>query len=322
MGFFSGRKVVVTGANGFIGSNLVKRLLSSHAEVVCITRPGADLWRLADIKQDITLVPHDLQYKMSDLTRSSVRIADFIYHLGASGVNQSFTDNTSMISANVGGTVEMLTAALDWGVSRFIYCGSCFEYGSGTWLSEDHLPHPMNQYAASKSAAWMHLNAFARQYDLDVVSLRPFTVYGPFEGGFRLVAQTISRALEGTPIQLTKGEQSRDFVYVDDLVDAFLLAASAPGVSGETINVCTGVATSVRSIVETILRITGTASEPEFGALPYRDVELWELSGNPDKARRLLKWEPVRSLDDGIEQTVNWLSGASADIQHYYSGRQ
>ena len=216
MSSVQGYRAVVTGANGFIGANLVRALLQTEVDVTCTVRPGADLWRIADIRKDVRIVTHDLGYGISDAMKREVGKADIVYHLAAAGVNQAFSDSASIVRANVAGTLELLEAAVDWGVERFIYCGSCFEYGSGNSLSENDIPNPMNQYAASKSAAWIFSRAFGAQHGLQVVSLRPFTAYGPFEGSFRLVPQTISKALQGSPIALTLGEQERDFVYVDD----------------------------------------------------------------------------------------------------------
>jgi len=319
MNSLTGYRVVVTGANGFIGSNLVRALLESQAEVICVTRSGADLWRIADIQKEVRVVIHDLGYGISEATMRQVARADIVYHLAATGVDQTFSNSIAMLNANVGGTLEILSAALEWGVGRFIYCGSCFEYGSGDRLAENSILSPTNQYAASKSAAWIVSQAFARQYGVDVVSLRPFTVYGPFEGSFRLVPQTISKALSGSSIPLTQGEQERDFIYVDDLTEAFIRAGVNENVVGETLNVCTGVATSVRSMVTTILQIAGSKSQPLFGSLPYRDSELWNLSGNPDKAERLLGWIPAHSLNEGIRQTINWLANSSAEVKRNYS---
>jgi nucleoside-diphosphate-sugar epimerase len=315
-----GYRTVVTGANGFIGSNLVRALLESEAEVICLTRPEADLWRLADVQKDVRIVTHDFGYGMPDSTKRYVGGADLIYHLAAAGVDQTFLDSRSMINTNIGGTVELLTAALQWDARRLIYCGSCFEYGSGNNLSEDAIPRPLNQYAASKSAAWIFAHAFARQHGLDVVSLRPFTVYGPFEGSSRLIPQTISKALNGSSIPLTRGEQERDFVYVDDLTEAFVRAGTNDKVAGETLNICTGIATSVHDMVAKILQLSGSESEPLFGSLAYRESELWNLSGNPDKAKRLLGWIPSRSVDQGIQETLSWFADSPDEIKLHYSG--
>lgn len=320
MSSVQGYRAVVTGANGFIGANLVRALLQTEVDVTCTVRPGADLWRIADIRKDVRIVTHDLGYGISDAMKREVGKADIVYHLAAAGVNQAFSDSASIVRANVAGTLELLEAAVDWGVERFIYCGSCFEYGSGNSLSENDIPNPMNQYAASKSAAWIFSRAFGAQHGLQVVSLRPFTAYGPFEGSFRLVPQTISKALQGSPIALTLGEQERDFVYVDDLVEAFLMVANNKDLDGETLNICTGIATSVRSMVNTILEITGSDAQPLFGSVPYRESELWSLSGNPEKAVRSLGWTSSHSVDEGIRATLSWLARSTDEVKRNYYG--
>jgi nucleoside-diphosphate-sugar epimerase len=298
-------KILVTGATGFIGSHLVRRLLSDGDEVVAATRAGSSTWRLDDVRRDVEFLELDLSAPLDGRLTRGLRGIEVVHHLAAAGVNPRYDSGEAVVAANVVGTTRLLALASALDVRRFVYCGSCFEYGSGNGLVESALPQPQSDYAASKSAAWLLAHSHSRRNGLPVVSLRPFTVYGPFESSYRLVPATIMGALDGRRIELTGGEQTRDFVYVEDAVSAFTAAASDAAPVGATFNVCTGVETSVAELARAVVEIAG-GGELELGALPYRDNELWSLSGDPGAAAEGLSWRPATTLRDGLERTVTW----------------
>ena len=312
-----GQRVLVTGGAGFIGSHLIRRLTEMGCNVIAMLKPSSDLWRIQDILDQLEILKKDLNdLDINDL-KSALSEVRIVYHLGAAGVEQSYQDINAVVQTNITGTLSLLRLAQSLKADRFIYTGSCFEYGSGTMLSEDMLPEPDSEYAASKTGAWILTHAFSRKYGLPVVSLRPFTVYGPFEGGYRLVPYTIMRALEGAEIELTGGEQTRDFVYIDDMIDAFIKAAISPKAVAGTFNICSGLEISVREMVSTIVELTGNAARPLFGARPYRDTELWTLSGNPAGAKEKLDWYARTCLRDGLSKTIQWFQKHGADYPEY-----
>ena len=298
-------KILVTGATGFIGSHLVRRLLADGDEVVVAVRAGSSTWRLEDVLRDVDVVELDLSAPLDDRLKRELRGVEVVHHLAAAGVNPRHDSGDEVVAANVVGTLRLLELATALDVHRLVYCGSCFEYGSGSGLAEDALPKPQSDYAASKSAAWLLAHSYSRRNGLPVVSLRPFTVYGPMESSYRLVPATIMGALDGRRIELTRGEQTRDFVYVDDAVTAFTASASENTPTGGTFNVCTGVETSVAELAQCVVELAG-AGELELGALPYRDNELWNLSGDPTAAREGLSWQAATPLRQGLERTIEW----------------
>ena len=300
-----GTRVLVTGASGFIGAHLLGRLVESGCRVVALARPISDLWRIEPLLDRAELVRSELD----GVEPADVGPVDVVFHLAAAGVQASQADPAGIVEVNVNGTLRMLRLADVLGAKRFVYCGSCFEYGGGSGLREDRLPAPLSEYGASKAAGWMLAHAYSRRHDLPVASVRPFTVYGPLEGGLRLVPHVVRTALAGEPIELTGGEQRRDFVYVDDAVDGLMRAAAAPGAAGGTFNLATGSPVSVKEVVATVLEVTGSASEPLFGARPYRDSEVPTLSGDTSAAREELGWTARTSLRAGIEATVEWQRG-------------
>lgn len=306
---FSGKRALVTGAAGFIGSRLVRELLARGCSVIAAVRPQGGQERLRDLNGDLEILPLDLNtFTADDLARQKPTV-DLIFHLGAYGVDPGSNDPDVMIGTNFRGTYELLKFARSSSVGRFIHCGSCFEYPSGQMIKEDVMPEPVSEYGASKAAAWMFVNQFYRQHHLPVITLRPFTVYGPGESPRRLVSSVIQAILKQEPLELTAGEQARDFVFVDDVVNAFLLAAGADKIlEGETFNVSTGIETSVKAVVLKIIDLMGADVKPSFGAVPYRPSEFWHLSGDPSKAAAQLRWQAGTSLEEGLRQTIEWHS--------------
>jgi nucleoside-diphosphate-sugar epimerase len=310
--------VLVTGANGFIGSHVVRLLLERGYETVAGIGPTADAWRLADVLDAIETLPLDLESNGIDASARELRGTTAIVHLAARGVNPAEDDAEGIVRANIGGTLRLLELARELGAERFVHCGSCFEYGTGALLREDSPLRPVAVYGASKAGATLLAHAFGRTHGLPVVALRPFTAYGPFEGRHRLVPSTIVSALRGAPIDLTGGEQTRDFVFVGDIAEAFVVAVEANDVGGETFNLCSGTETTVRELAQRTVDLTGTSAELRFGALPYRDDELWTLSGDPRRSTERLGWTARTSLQDGLEQTVAWFRDQQPTAEHAY----
>lgn len=233
---------------------------------------------------------------------------EVVYHLAAAGVNPAASTPAEVVRSNVLGTLNLLEACRGLAIRRFVYAGSCAEYGSGRDLSEDRLPAPTNVYGASKAAAGLLVQTYGRTYGLPAVWLRPFMIYGPLERRSRLVINTILTALSGEDVRMTGGEQERDFVYVEDVVEGFVRAAddAYPAAVGETINLSSGRGVSIREVVALILEIMGHPVKAVLGALPYREGEMWQQSGDNTRARRLLDWAPRVGLREGLERTIVW----------------
>ncbi len=302
---FENKSVLVTGGTGFIGSHLVHALVNLGAKTFVLTQKKSDVWRLSDIQDKITFIYGNLcNLDLEDFAQ--LETLDIVFHLAAAGVNPKHNSSAELTQVNVLGTVKILDIAKHFQVNRFVYCGSCFEYGSGQNLKETQPPVPMSEYAASKSSGWLMTQSFYHRYHLPTVSLRPFTVYGAFESPHRLIPQTIVSALAHADIELTGGEQTRDFVFVEDVVRGFLQAATESEAIGGTFNLCSGTETSVKTLVSHIIKLTNSQSKPRFGAYPYRDTELWELSGNPELSKSVLSWRASISLEQGLSKTIAW----------------
>ncbi len=306
MNSLRGKRILVTGAAGFIGSHLVRKLIEQGGHIIALLRLSSDLWRIQDVLDKIEVHHGDLNDVSADALKAKIKGVDIVYHLGAAGVDQSGRDPTSIIRVNVVGTLALLQLARDLNAARFVYSGSCFEYGAGSRLREDARLVPPNEYAVSKISAGVLTELFFRKYGLATVHLRPFTVYGPFESPQRLIPHVIRGAFEGHDIKLTGGKQTRDMVFIDDAVEGFLAAGSKPKVAGHIFNLATGNEMSVKEISLAIVKLMGDRVKILFGTQPYRESEVWSLSGDPVKAKKILGWKAMTSLREGLQKTIQW----------------
>ena len=290
-----GKKALVTGASGFIGSRLCERLLERRAEVHGVSRsPQTSTvmrWSSTDVSDS---------EKMLALIRDAK--PDFIFHLashvsGSRGLDAVLpTFHTNLLSA-----VNVLLAAAEVGCSRVVLAGSLEEPGT-----EDRQPVPVSPYAAAKSAASAYGRMFESLYDVPVVTLRIFMVYGPGQRDeTKLVPYVITSLLRGEAPALSSGTRPVDWIYVDDVVDALIASVTTEAVVGETVDVGSGVLTPIRSVVEGIVDLIGPSVEPRFGALPDRPNERVRVA-DVERTRALLDWTPRTPLEEGLSATVDW----------------
>jgi len=303
-----GVKVFVTGINGFIGSHLGTRLLKEGARVFGLVRRGADLWRIAGINEEIALVTGDLRDR--DGIRRALREIkpEVIFHLaGLVDVSRSFDLIDGMVEINVHGTMAVIRALKNLEYRCFINTGASEEYGNGPApFREDQTPAPVSPYSAAKACATTICQMLYKGLGLPLLTLRPFNTYGPKQTNDMLIPYSIRKVLAGEPIKMTKGEQTRDFVFVDDVVEAFILAAQKKEALGEIINIGTGEEHRIRDVVEKIVKMARSTSRVEFGALPYRAGEAMRFFSDSSKAQRLLGWVHKVPLEEGLRKTIDW----------------
>jgi nucleoside-diphosphate-sugar epimerase len=302
-----GSTVLVTGASGFIGSHLTRRLVSDGARVLAMTSASANPDRLADVAADIELVRANVNDV--DSLRAVVENGhpDLVVHLAAfTHVGRSFERVDENIQTNIQGTVNLLEV-LAGDFTRFVYIGTGDIYGDAPVpFHEDGPVRPLSPYAVSKYAAERYCRMFHRAYDWPIVCLRPFNAYGPFQSGDRIIPELILAGLRGESLRMTEGHQTREFTYVEDEIDAFVRALVVPGIEGQVMNVGRGEEVSMRDIALTVLGLLDQPAEPQFGALPGRPNEVARMVGDSSRARELLGWEPMHSLSDGLEKTIAW----------------
>lgn len=300
---------VVTGGAGFIGSHLVERLLlDGHSVRVLDDLSTGTTANLTGRDVDV------LEGSVTDreLVDEALDGAEVVFHQAAlPSVGRSLEDPVATDKVNVGGTVNVLAGASRAGVRRLVYAGSSSAYGDTPELpkQEDMMPNPKSPYAAAKLAGEYYCRAFADSLSLSTVSLRYFNVFGPRQnpdGGYAAVVPAfITAQLDGrAPVIDGDGSQTRDFTFVDNVVEANLKAAAAPGLAGEVVNVATGDRTSVFDLQREIADIIGSSVEPRFG--PTRAGDVKHSLADISRAAELIGYRPTVSRRIGLEQTIQW----------------
>ena len=300
--------VLLTGGAGFIGTNLVNKLLDLNYKVNLILRESSELWRLKNILPKINICKADL-LDQEELKKLAHKInPSIIIHLATYSRYKDQNASHEMIEANIKGTMNLLAATKDINYNIFINTGSSSEYGiKEKPMRENDLLEPVSFYAATKASATLLCQVMAREYQKPIVTLRPFSVYGPMEEEKRFIPTIIKAVIENKPIKLTGGSQRRDFIYVQDVVDIYIRAISkGKALSGEILNTGTGIEYTNDEVVEALFKVTGKKVQIEKGAFPKR---LWDTPhwvADASKAKELLDWEPKYSLEEGLKETYQW----------------
>ena len=305
--------VLVTGGAGFIGSHIVDRLLSDGFEVTVIDNLSTgQLENVAHYqsRKDFHFIKGDI--RNFDLVKNTLRNVDAVFHEAALvGMAYSVEDPILVNEVNVTGTLNLLKASVDSDVKRFVYASSAAVYGKTETLPhhENLTPQPISPYGASKLAAENYARAFSDVYGLETVCLRYFNVYGPRQtyGPYSGVITIFINRLLGNqpPIIYGDGEQTRDFIDVQDIVNANMLGLTKNGAVGEVFNVATGVVTTVNQLANMLQKIIGkTSLKPIY--MNKRLGEIRHSCTNVSKARRLLGFDSKISLTDGLAKLIEW----------------
>ena len=231
-----------------------------------------------------------------------------VFHLGAyTHVGKSWERVDECIQTNIHGTVNLLQALARSDYERFVYTSTSEVYGDiAVPFREDAAVKPISPYSVSKYAGERFCRMLRQGRAWPIVSVRPFNAYGPAQSPDRIIPEIIVKALRKERLAMTQGRQTREFNYVEDLVDGFLRAATVPGIEGEVFNIGGGEEISMRDLAQTILGLMGNPIEAEFGALPERPTEILSMRSDVTKARSQLGLPPFRPLSEGLEQTISW----------------
>jgi nucleoside-diphosphate-sugar epimerase len=301
-------RVLVTGASGFLGSHVVRRLVKEGADIYAVTSSvSTSPERLSDLLDGITLLEANLRDASSLAHVVAAAQPELVIHQAAfTHVGKSFSRIDENIQTNIQGTVNLLQA-LEGHYRRFVYVGSGDVYGdSPVPFTEDGPVAPASPYAVSKYAAERFCRMFHQAYGWPIVCLRPFNVYGPGQSPDRIIPELIISALSGRDLKMTEGRQTREFMYVEDVAEAFVQALVKPDIDGEVINVSRGEEVSIRQLATTVLELMGNPVKGLFGALENRPTEIWRMFGDDTKARELLGWSATTTLTDGLTKTIDW----------------
>jgi nucleoside-diphosphate-sugar epimerase len=301
-------RVLVTGASGFIGFHLTKRLLAEGAQVNIIRREKSPRSRLELIEGQA----HSHVADLRDLETLTDIVRDIrpqkIFHLAAStNVERALDRCDEAVDSIILGTLNLLKALDGVDYELFVNTGTCEEYGDNPApFKESQIPNPVSPYSAAKVSTTMFCQMFFKTLGLPIVTLRPFLSYGPYQESTRFIPQAILAAIKGEEFKMTKGEQTREFNYVEDIVEGYILAATTDKAIGRIINIGNGVEYQLREVVQKIFSLLEAKKPPLLGALPYRPGETWHFYSDNTLARDILGWQPGHTLDEGLCLTTEW----------------
>ncbi|MBF0504445.1 MAG: NAD(P)-dependent oxidoreductase [Candidatus Omnitrophica bacterium] len=304
---FRAKTFLLTGATGFIGSCLLRRLAVFGIKPHIIIRPDARLWRIRDILSDVKCHILDItDAKAVKATLKRVR-PDIIYHLAANGAYSSQNDPERIVRTNIVGGWNLLSSACEFGSELFVNTGTSSEYGFKTGpMNESDALQPVSYYATTKCAmTWLSAQA-SRQNQSAVVTLRPFSVYGPYEEPSRLVPKLMEAFHRAQAIDLVNSKTVHDFIYIDDLLEAYLNIEALKRNSGKVFNLGTGKQTTIKKIVTVVQKVTGKSADLRWGAMPSRSWDALHWVADVSQAREFLGWSAKTSLEEGLRKTWRW----------------
>ncbi len=311
---FQQKKVLVTGASGFLGSHLAEALLREGAHVRALVRgsgahgAGSSLERVAG-GRDVEVAPGDLR----DLAavRRAARDVDQVFHVGGLGcVPSSLEDPLTYVDVNVRGSAHVLQAAREAGVGGVLLMSSSEVYGGARYnpVDEAHPVQPRSPYAASKLATEQLGASYHTSFGLPVTIVRGFNVYGPRQPERNLVPTLVRQALEGDEVRTGRLDSVRDYIYVTDAIDALLLLATTPAAVGRTFNVGSGLGSTADDLIAFIAKIMKKElrvhSDPAL--IRPRGIQARCLIADPDAVCRVTGWRPKVALDQGLGEVVRW----------------
>lgn len=301
-------KALVTGAAGFIGSNLVVELLERGYEVYALVeKDDISKKKLLKLSEDI-IVLEDFQDLLNNATNQPR--FDRIFHLATVGVRPDFNDINLICDINIKMSCQLIDFARENKSNVIVNFGSCFEYGDhgDVLLAEDMGCRPESLYAISKNASVNLMTCFAKSQNVEMITVRPFGVFGAGEGENRLTPSIIKSCMIGEIVKTTTGEQIRDFVNVKDLVKAIVTLSESKYVPYEIYNVCSDNPVKVKDFIKEILAVCGfDESLVDFGALPYRKNEAMIFAGDNKKLQNVINYPFPNNHKSGILDIYNAL---------------
>lgn len=282
-------RIVITGATGFIGRALARRLLEQSAAVTAFVTESPGELAQANFPESVRTVQVDLRYA-GGMARA-IKDADptVVIHLAAVGVTDPFLPVSEALRGNLDATINLLKGVA--GRCRLLIARS------------PHDREPMNVYAASKAAAWAFCEMYHRAEGWPIVGVMPFQAYGPGGSPRTVLGAAVKAAKAGENFPTTSGEQVRDWIYVDDVADGIIAAARAENIEGETIELGTGIGTPLRDVVAQVFKLA-PSGQPMFGALPQRPGEVVSQIADADRTERLTGWRAAVGLDEGLRKIL------------------
>lgn len=311
------QRVLVTGAAGFIASHLCAALAARGARVVAVDLPGASWWRHDELRINTERRVCDLSQPGAASALLANADFDCIFHLAALVDVERTSDLVlACLHANIAATAALLHAARRH-ARRVVVTGTCEEYGNGPVpFDESQREVAVSPYSWSKICTTHLAQLYHHIFELPTVVVRPFLTYGPLQINNMLIPAAIRAALRNQPLETTPGAQTRDLIYVTDVAEGMLAAASAPHAAGNIFNLGSGIETPVAVLVRLIYQLCESRAAPRIGARPYRPGETMHFFCSPARAQRHLHWQPTVSLRDGLQRTIDWFRAHPQFLEH------
>ncbi len=314
--YFKNKRILVTGAGGFIGSHLAEALLDTSAKVQAFVHYNSrNDWGLLEelppaTKSSIEMIAADLRDYHA--VYRATKGADIVFHLGASiGIPYSLVYPNDVIETNILGTLNILKASLENHVTKIIHTSTSEVYGTAQYvpIDERHPLNPQSPYAASKIAADKLAESFFRSYALPVSILRPFNTFGPRQSLRAVIPTIITQLLQNRKVVVGSLEPRRDFTFVSDTVKGFIQLSMKDGVEGETFNLGTQKDIAVKDLILLIANLIGVTPEIEVDPQRIRSnqSEVMRLVSNNSRAAQILGWQPAYQIEEGLSLTIEWI---------------
>jgi UDP-glucose 4-epimerase len=303
-----GKNILITGGAGFIGSHLTKKLLENGAKITVLVKYKSliDNVRLSSIWDHIEVLEADLK-NIDSLRQLVGRKFDHIYHLAAyNHVGDSFLHVNEAMLANGVGTSNLLEYVNDF--DKFLYMSTSEVYGfqSNVPFQEAMIPFPVSPYSVGKYAGELYARMKAHQTGKRIITVRAFNTFGPYQSDRAVIPELIIKCLRGLPIETTKGIQTREFNYVENIVSGLIAAMNNDYRFDGTFNIGSNREIAIRDLVKMVHTACNSKSELKIGALPDRPTEIWRMCADDTKALQLFGWKAQVSFEDGLTKTVEW----------------
>lgn len=302
------KKYLVTGGTGFVGSNLVRALVEKGEDISIIVRDKNLNWRIKDLNKKVNIYESEISDPKVSKIVSAIK-PDYIFHLAAYGVLPSESDPIRMVDVNIKGTINLINAVKKNPFKLFINTGTSVEYGlKNSKMRESDVLAPINDYGVTKAAATLYAQKESVRNNLPIITFRLFTPYGYFEDRNRLIPSVVNNALRNTPIKVSVPTSVRDFIFIEDLVEAYLMSTKIKFNPGNILNIGTGRCFTIKEIVETVRKITNSNSKVVWGGVEKQErfIEPKKWEADISKTKGAIKWGPHHSLNQGLKKTVEW----------------
>lgn len=300
---------LITGASGFVGACLTRRLVKDNAFVHLILRQKSNTWRINDILNKVNVHLCDLT-NLTKLKNIIKKVKpDVIYHLATYGAYSYQNKANKILKNNIWGTWNLLQATAEQNFELFVNTGSSSEYGyKKSNMHETDFLEPDSYYAVTKCTQTHLCALMARILHKPIVTLRPFSVYGPFEEPARFIPTLMKSLYLKKIMNLVAPQIAHDYIYVDDLVNAYLKINKLKKFSGKYFNIGSGIQSSIKQVVETVQKVTKKTTHFNWGKMPHRSWDTTNWVADISLAKQLLNWQPTISLEKGLKLTWDWFN--------------